>query len=109
MSVRVAAGDALFTCLRSCQLPPRPNAKPGGRGVLARQDELGDREQSPFLDSLEGSLQKRDDRAMAARIDRAGQRHVKAEVLEHERVTPTVEVFDLASARARGNAPVPLL
>ena len=46
---------------------------------------------------------------MAARIDRAGQRHVKAKVLEHERVIPAVEVFDLASARARRNAPVPLL
>ena len=42
-------------------------------------------------------------------IDRAGQRHVKAKILEHERVTPAVEVFDLASARARANAPVPLL
>ena len=59
--------------------------------------------------ALEGSLHKRDNRAVASGIDRAGQRHVKAKILEHERVTPAVEVFDLASACARANAPVPFL
>ena len=85
--------------MQRCQLRLPHNAKPGCRRVLARQDELGDRERSAFFNSLEGSLHKRDNRAVASGIDRAGQRHVKAKLFEHERVAPAVEVFDLASAQ----------
>src|ERR1700716_741772 len=110
MSARVrAGGNGLSTLAQCCQLALPYNPKPGCRRILARQDELDDRERTAFVDPVEGSLQKPDDRAVAGGIDRPGQGHVEPKVFEDEGVSPAVEVFDLAgrSRRRRRACPAP--
>src|SRR5438445_13449150 len=68
--------------------------------LLPQQRELRDRERLPgAVDGVEAPLQQGADRVAAFAHDWAGQGHMKATLLEHERIAPTLDILGLAGSQ----------